>query len=241
MSIAEKSWAAPSFPVALSNGELQLWRFDLRTQSTSEEKQISTLSAEERRRAACYLSKNARKQFINGRWALRTILGYYLNTEPNLIEFHYGRYGKPYIEHGYGEDAVQFSLTHSHDIILYAFTRGHRVGIDVELVQDFSDIEQMLEKDFTEQQTMSRNEKIKVFFDHWTRQEAQLKAVGTGFAQWSRGFVDRTHHITDCERSETASQWFEFSFKPSLGFTSTVVVEGTTIDLRFLSFDCKQL
>ncbi len=234
------SWATPSLPAELSSKDVHVWRLNLERHTLSDHELASRLSVEDRRRAARFRSNNARRQFIVGRGVLRTILGFYLNAEPNLIEFYYGAHGKPYVEQGYGRDAFQFSLAHSHELVLYAFTRGRRLGIDVEFVRELPGVEQIVDTCLSEREAaraVTRNERRMVFFDSWTRQEALVKAIGTGFAerfQLSSGtdLLDNSD-----EPAENTSSWSVLPFAPAPGFTGTLVVEGTTnSDWHFLSF-----
>jgi 4'-phosphopantetheinyl transferase len=231
-------WATPSFPAELSNREVHVWCLNLERHTLSDNELASRLSVEECRRAARFRSKRARRQFIAGRGVLRTILGFYLNAEPKLIEFYYGAYGKPYVEQGNGRDAFQFSLAHSHELVLYAFTRGRRLGIDVEFVRDLPGAEQIVNRCLPERETakaVTRNERRMAFFDSWTTQEALLKATGTGFAE--RQLSSGTDRLDDSEEpAENTSGWSILRFAPAPGFTGTLVVEGTTFNWHFLSF-----
>jgi 4'-phosphopantetheinyl transferase len=240
--ISENSWAVPSFPAELSSKEVHVWRLNLQRHALSDHELASRLSAEERRRATRIRFQNARKQFVVGRGVLRTILGFYLNTEPNLIEFYYGAHGKPYVEHGYGRDTFQFSLAHSHELVLYAFTRGRRLGIDIEFVRELPGAVRMLHTCFSERESagtgaVMRNEEIRTFLESWTRQEAYVKAIGIGLAERFQ-LSSRTDRLADSEEpTEDDSGWSVLPFAPAPGFTGTLVVEGNKWRFHSFQFD----
>jgi 4'-phosphopantetheinyl transferase len=236
--IFENSWTAMSFPAELSSKEVHVWHLNLERHALSDYELASRLSAEERRRAARFRFQNAKKQFVVGRGVLRTILGFYLNVEPNLIEFYYGAHGKPYVEQGYGGDAFQFSLAHSHGLVLYAFTRGRRLGIDIEFVRELPGTMHVVDTCFSKREAetgaVTRNEGVSAFFDSWTRQEAYVKAIGTGFAD-SFQLSSSADCLADSEKpAQDDSGWSVLPFAPAPGFRGTLVVEGNK--WRFLSF-----
>ena len=92
-------------------------------------------------------------------------------------------HGKPFVQH-----PLQFSVTHSADVIAYAFCLGTRVGIDVERVDPAIDMSLLAERIFSAPELRSfeglgHREKLAMLFATWTRKEALLKALGTGLTR----------------------------------------------------------
>ncbi|BDG30482.1 hypothetical protein PthBH41_01940 [Parageobacillus thermoglucosidasius] len=82
---------------------------------------------------------------------------------------------------------LQWSVSHSGNIILVAFTTDAPVGVDVEWMNtawDF-DVVKMADGILTEKEIahilqMPANDRMRGFFIYWTRKEAVLKATGEG-------------------------------------------------------------
>ena len=122
-----------------------------------------------------------------GRGVLRNILGRYVDSPPSDLRFTYGATGKPSLAFSSDGPGIRFNLAHSHDLALYAVTRGREVGIDLELVQPRLADEKSVEGVFSNDE-ISRLKKlpaefrVKAFFNGWTRKESYIKATGKGFS-----------------------------------------------------------
>jgi len=114
------------------------------------------LPATERDRAAKLLSDMARGRWVSSRWALRTVLGRYLEREPTEVELRYGERGKPMLA---DPDApLRFNLSHSGELAMIAVAADREVGVDVQAIGD----------------------KPAEFYAEWTRREAVAKCHGVG-------------------------------------------------------------
>lgn len=127
----------------LETGLLDVWRADL----TAVGDELSqTLSSDERERAERMLSEHNRSLWMRSRGVLRALLGRYLDEDPGTLRFSTGAHGKPALLEatpagsmpGSGRKPrptvpLQFNLSHSGDLAVYAFAAGPAVGIDVEL------------------------------------------------------------------------------------------------------------
>ena len=107
------------------------------------------------------------------------MLGQYLGLLPSEVPIRLARHGKPFVPH-----LLQFSVTHSEDVIAYAFCLK-AVGIDVERVDPAIPVLQLAEQVFGEWElrrfkTLPPDEKAGVLLTAWTCKEALLKAAGDG-------------------------------------------------------------
>jgi 4'-phosphopantetheinyl transferase len=99
------------------------------------------------------------------------------------VAFTFGPRGKPALR---GDSPIRFNLSHSGDLALFAFTANCEIGVDLEEVQNMSDIEQIASRYFcraeaSELLSIADTElKQKAFYRCWTRKEAYVKAVGDG-------------------------------------------------------------
>ena len=242
MIVAESSSISPRYSMSLSAHDVHVWRLRLEQPELCAGEFVSMLSGEERRRATRFRFEKDRKRFIAGRGVLRLILAFYLNTEPEQLQFSYGAYGKPYVPQGSCEMAVQFSLCHSHEVALYAFALGRNVGVDVEHVRHFPDIEQMSTRYHTEKENavfkpLPTSQKVRAFFQSWTRKEAYLKGIGTGLAQpperidASMAPGESPPTINTQEDAVETSGWSMASFTPDPDYVAALAIEGH--DWRF--------
>src|SRR5262249_7951930 len=102
---------------------------------------MTLLAPDERRRAEKYCRATDRNRFITARGVLRKILAAYLHISPNEVQFTYNKYGKPTLSDDRNCQALNFNLSHSNDLGLYAVAWGRNVGIDIEFMQkDFATI-----------------------------------------------------------------------------------------------------
>lgn len=140
------------------------------------------LCEEERSRASRFAREIDAQRYEIGRGLLRHLLGSYLDEYPAKIAIEAGPFGKPSIEGG-----LQFNLSHTGDVILYAFTRRSAVGVDVEHVDMAIDAVRLAQGTFATHEGIAiegydKREQPQAFFRCWTRKEALMKATGQGLS-----------------------------------------------------------
>jgi 4'-phosphopantetheinyl transferase len=82
-------------------------------------------------------------------------------------------------------DGLHFNLSHTHGKSVLAFARGYAVGVDVERCVDPGDLDKLAEtcfsaRELAEYQSLSSDDRLRGFYNGWTRKEAYLKATGEG-------------------------------------------------------------
>ena len=98
-------------------------------------------------------------------------------SELALDDIRSTSYHRPYFESG-----PDFNIAHSGNVVICCTTDTGRIGIDIEEIKeinlsDFTDY-------FTSNEWRCINQypnKFDGFYDFWTRKEAVIKAIGTGF------------------------------------------------------------
>jgi 4'-phosphopantetheinyl transferase len=176
-----------------SSGEIHVWWAFLEQPSSRLERLAEILSGDERTRVARYHFDKDKNRFIASRGILRIILGGYLGVRPDQLRFGYGDQKKPSLLDGSGKRKIHFNLSHSGGLVLYAFTRGLEIGVDIEKIRELADMEQIAERFFSDREkaefsALPPDIKKAAFFNCWTRKEAFLKALGTGLCHCSGGF-----------------------------------------------------
>lgn len=102
--------------------------------------------------------------------------------KPNL-KIAYTRHHKPYISHDENLN-IQFNIAHCYNHVVMAIYQGndYYVGIDIEKIDNSINIEEMAALVFSKAERRLINNSAANFFKLWTKKEALIKAVGTGFA-----------------------------------------------------------
>ncbi len=177
----------PHKSFTLKSDEIHVWRASLNLLPIQTERLEQILSDDELKRAYRFIFKKDRIRFIVGRGLLRTILGSYLKKGPHQLRFNYTQNGKPELIDENSDEYLNFNVSYSNELILYAVSLNRRIGVDIEYIRpDFAD-EQIVESFFSKQETekflsLPENIRKEAFFTCWTRKEAYLKATGEGIA-----------------------------------------------------------
>lgn len=144
------------------------------------------LSADERERVGRFRRIADAKRSIIGRGYLRMLLGWAVGLRAEHLQFEYDEFGKPSLAASYGSQ-LQFSVSHSGNLVLLALASGRSIGVDVELVRTDIDVTDLARRFFS----TAESEKLAAltgpalyegFFACWTRKEAYVKARGQGIS-----------------------------------------------------------
>ena len=171
----------------LDQHEFVVWYRHLGCPPSEVTRSKGCLSSDELERAARFRFDSDRNDYIVSRGTLRSLLGATLGIAPHEVRFTYSQYGKPSLDPGAPANGVNFNLSHSAGIVLLAFARRLRIGIDIEAVRrDFSTTE-IAERFFspterTALRQLPHQQRHEAFFRCWTRKEAFIKALGEGLS-----------------------------------------------------------
>ena len=145
------------------------------------------LSRTERERAEKFRFAEHREHYIVARASLRRLLAERLHIAPRAVELVETKYGKPRLAPVHRSANVEFNLSHSGILALYAFTSGRAVGVDVELIREVPDADDLAERFFCPPEAralraLAPEARREAFFHVWTRKEAYIKATGDGLS-----------------------------------------------------------
>jgi 4'-phosphopantetheinyl transferase len=233
-----------SRPFALAGDEVHVWVAGLQHPIESLNLFAASLSEEEASRARRFVFERDRDRYVAARGQLRRLLGDYLGLGPGEIVLAYGPHGKPELAAPHAGSRLQFNLSHSRDLVLYAFCPGRRVGIDVEWVRPMPDQEDFARQFFSPRERellsmRSGSDRTAAFFVIWTCKESLLKATGSGLTKP----IDRTEValerdgavrlvMLDGSEAESAA-WQLVTFEPAPGFRGSLAVEGSGARIVF--------
>jgi 4'-phosphopantetheinyl transferase len=144
----------------------------------------NTLSPEEEARAERFVYRRDAERFRSRRVRVRQILAEYLSVEPRAISFLTGSHGKPFLHPAHNSD-LQFNLSHSEDMAVFAVAHGLELGVDVEWIRPIE--EQIAERFFSTAEKAALSKlppewAVRGFFECWTGKEAFVKARGAGLS-----------------------------------------------------------
>lgn len=109
---------------------------------------------------------------------LYQILNSYYNMNINDISIIYNNYNKPYLLN----TNLYFNISHSHNMIAIIIS-DNECGIDIEYIDEGKDIDKIVSKVLSKNEIVNyqnKEDKVKYFFEIWTKKEAYFKMIGTG-------------------------------------------------------------
>jgi 4'-phosphopantetheinyl transferase len=188
ISVREYLWPpAVCDGMALGFNEIHVWSQQL----TRTQREIASfrrlLSADELERATRFRFENSRSDYIISRGTLRHLLGLYLSANAEDLRFEYSAYGRPGLHADTHGRTLDFNVSHSGGIVLLGFSRGRRVGVDVEKIRRDFETSEIAERFFSTAERDSLRllpveQRHEAFFRCWTSKEAFIKALGGGLS-----------------------------------------------------------
>ncbi len=169
----------------MGDGHVDLWTIALDAAPASGlDEEI--LSSAELARAARLRAGRARDDFVTTRAALRRILAGYLGLPPASVPLALREGGKPVLAPHVRD--LRFSVSHTRGLALCAVALGQEVGVDVEWRDPATPWQAIAAAHFSAHElaglmALVQPDQRPAFFAAWTRKEAQLKGLGTGFGR----------------------------------------------------------
>ncbi len=172
---------------SLLSGQIDIWYTHLtRDWEQALLNQYKALCSEEEKvQQNRFFRKEDQQNYLVSRGLLRWALAQYLeNITSKDIFFYKGIYGKPFIGN-FMDTALQFSLSHTKDLVVLAVILEQNIGVDIEPLERDIDIFNIAESFFSpleykELCSLSPEQLKPAFVKIWTLKEAYLKACGTG-------------------------------------------------------------
>ena len=231
-------WVPNSGQLELEEREVHVWRADLDCEEMGLHRFEETLAPDEKARADRFFFRQDRTRYVAARAALRELLGRYLNRSPAEVEFDYNSKGKPSLRAKINKHSLQFNISHSHGLALFAFALGRDLGIDVEFVRPEFPADEIAERYFSPQEVMELRAlplsiRAEGFYLCWTRKEAYIKARGEGLHIPLESFnVSLTPGQPERLESVDSGRWSMQSLYPYAHYVGALVAEGQDLWLR---------
>ncbi len=225
----------------LSSNEIHIWQASLDQPTERWQTLAELLSPDETIRANAFHFERDQRRFIVARAVLRLLLGHYLNSGARDLKFVYGTKGKPSVAN---EPSLQFNVTHSHELALYAFGTHQPLGIDLEYQRTVTDMQGIARGNFSAHENAIFNAlpdhlKQEAFFNCWTRKEAYIKALGEGLSHPLDSF-DVTFVPGEPARlldvygfPDEAAQWSFHAFTPHPDYIAALATRQLNPQISF--------
>jgi 4'-phosphopantetheinyl transferase len=227
----------PSGNDVLRENEVHVWRVALDRGWEDLHALRQVLSPDERERMDRFYLEPDRRRYLVGRAVLRKLLGRSLEISPDTLRFTYSAYGRPALAADFAHTRLQFSVSHSGDLVLIAVALGRAVGVDVERIRTDIAVDEIAARFFSahEQRTLARlaaGRQREAFFACWTRKEAYIKARGDGLNLPLDAFdveflPGRTARLVETRHDPgEARRWTLQELEVGEGYKAAVAVEG---------------
>ena len=143
----------------------------------------------------------------------------------------------------FAETGLQFNLSHSAELALYAFTYQRQIGVDVEYMRpniecDLLARSQFSPTEYTALQALPPLLQEKAFFLCWSRKESYIKAKGMGLSlpldQFDVSLVpgEPAQLLDSREEAQATTHWSLHSLEPGNDYAGALTVEGFDWHLR---------
>lgn len=237
-------WSPAPKELRLADHEVHVWRAQLELPSAQVQRLRGILTDDELHRAKRFSLEIDQQRFIAARGTLRSILSRYITIDPGHLRFNYNQYGKPFLAPEFSSYLLNFNLSHSESMALYAITRNMESGVDLEHVRCDFEYEEIAKRFFSINEvsilrTIPVEKKLEAFYRCWTLKEAYIKARGKGlslpldsfdvsFAPWEPPML-----LITKEEPQERSLWTLLELKPGLGYMGALAVKGIGCRLKY--------
>jgi len=222
----------------LERDEVHVWRAALDRLTHCFSRLHALLSSDEQARCGRYFREHDRIQFGLTRGILRLLLSRYCGVPASAIALDYSAQGKPALA---GCRELQFNLSHSGGMAVFALALSRRVGIDVERMRAVQDRDLLVSRNFAPEEVEAYHKlpteaRPQGFFNGWTRKEAFVKALGQGLSHPLSAFAVS---LTPGEParllrvdSGSADGWMLCDLTEESSYVAALAIEGTGLRIR---------
>lgn len=238
------SWQ-PDNKFAITQQRIAVVAFDLATIHSLAQLPSECLNSEEKERASRFYFEKDRTQFSAARVGLRCLLASLLNIAPANLRLKATDHGKLYLPN---HPSLSFNVTHSGQMVLYAFSAEGQLGIDIENTQRDVEVLELAERFFSvpefDELSLLQGAALKsAFFRVWTRKEAFIKAEGTGLSFPLQDFIvpigsrDGIFPVGFTKQKYQSCAWWAETFIPKPDYFASVSANFKWSGLDYFKLD----
>lgn len=237
-------WSAPPASIRLPDNEIHVWLASIIVDQPARAAFEQLLSSDECERAARFYFERDRHRYMFTHGLLRTLLGRYLNADPCELRFQTNEYGKPSLAGLPDTQPLYFNLSHSHELVAFAFTRAAAVGIDIEFMSGNIDYVALAKHSFSTSErdilrALPPSEQQGAFYRCWSRKEAYIKARSMGLYipldQFDVSLKTGEPAALLCSREDgvEAAHWSLYDLPPIPGYAAALAIKNGAWQTRF--------
>ena len=233
------NWLSPPNDLKLTANQVDIWQADLNLSAQQLTQCQLILSADEQQRAERFRFEKDRNQYIAARGILRTLLGQYLDVNPEALKFSYSDKGKPSLSTPNLTQSIQFNLSHSHQKALYSITLNRQIGIDLEYIRTL-EVLPLAKRFFSQQEFIQLHQtpaeaRQQLFFQLWTVKEAYLKATGEGLSGLEKvAFsLEKMQLFSTDIHHKLLSNWSIISLNINPQYIAAIAVAGEQLNYQY--------
>lgn len=231
------NWLIPTRFPDLKPREAHVWLITIKDFIPQLDEFQSILSSNEKKQAQRFVFTKHQQRYIVVHGILRRLLANYLNMSSKNINFIYDNYGKPKVEN------INFNISHSQNLALFAFAKNFDVGVDTEFVKKKFAGDNIACRFFSEHeiQALSKlpiSERKLAFFNCWTRKEAFIKAIGKGLSfplnkfDVDIGYNQKSLLLNVRSDEYKASDWKLIDLDPHQNYAAALAVRSRIIKIH---------
>lgn len=217
---------------------IDIWQIDTNNNKNNLSTLTATLDQFELERYQKFHHK-FKHRYLLAHFACREILSSYLDLTAKDIVYIKNQHGKPELNHG---QSFSFNMSHSHNMAVIAVSKSSKVGVDVEYLDRKPSWEKIAKRFFSKEEVkllfkQPNNKQETTFFQIWTRKEAFIKALGTGFATPLSTFdTSITGTINRLDNTDTTDVWHAKDLELTANYLATVVQDTSIEEIRYYSY-----
>jgi 4'-phosphopantetheinyl transferase len=227
---------------SIAGREIHVWDVALDAAGVKAESMASYLAASELERAEGFRFARDRRRFVLSHGWLRLLLSAYTGVGPAKLAFTFGPEGKPSLADMGSVPEVHFNLSHAHERMLLAVTRGQRVGVDLEYVRPPADGAGVARaicsaREYAVLTRLAGEAWLNAFFTYWICKEAFVKACGVGLSYPMSKIelvLDPTPRLMLADDAPGVDRgWALTMLSLTSGYVGAVVAEGSIAQLTY--------
>jgi len=239
-------WLEPPQGLSIVPGAVHAWRILVEDAAPHLSRLEQLLTPVEREQVARFFREADRTSRTVARGMLRSLLATYLETSPDAVAIVSGHHGKPMLDPETHRQSIEFSVSHSGNVVLLAFSVDAAVGIDVEAIRTDVDLSGLVARVLTSEEAdvlrqADESARTQIFFRTWARKEAVLKALGTGFSVEPDRVAVLTSSLAECcscvcyDPEGNQRHFRVLDLAAGQAFAAAIVVERADAEVRLFS------
>ena len=215
----------------LGVNEVEIWHGKITGKNMHYQAYWRVLDEAEQTQAGKFKNALLHQRYVEIHGRLRNLLAQVLNQSPEKIRIKKAEHGKPYLA-DYPE--LAFNLSHSADRWMIAMGWNCRLGVDVEICGQRSNLSGLVNKSFSKEEAtywiqLPETQKNQAFYRTWTKKEAFVKATGYGIALGLNQCVinpeNQAEFLRIPAKCGTPSAWHVLDFELEEGVCSALVAD----------------